>query len=273
MNIFNAYRCVVLAILLLALTLQAEGRRLGGGKGNQEKNEGVRVQATGIATGKPDAVSIHYTVTVVKPTNEESLSDLTKTAKAIKAKLSAANLVNDQSFSSNQLSTSPEYKYDHIVKENNLVGYRCSQSYSLLVKEAASTSLADQSAAAVGMIVQAGGDMTRVNSVIPIITNKDKLAKEARETAVKNALDKAKDYARLLGTSLGAVVYINEIHSPEARGGGGGGMMRKASYAAMEIAADGPPDVNIDLGEKETRVSIEVQWRLSGKGEEAAVGN
>ena len=50
-------------------------------------------------------------------------------------------------------------------------------------------------------------------------------------------------------------------------------MMRKASYAAMEIAEDGPPDVNIDLGEKETRVSIEVQWRLSGKGEEAVVEN
>ena len=210
-------------------------------------------------------------MTVVKPTNEESLSDLTKTTKAIKAKLSAADLVNDQSFSSNQLNTSPEYKYDHKVKENNLVGYRSSQSYSLLVKGAVGNSLADQSAAAVGMIVQAGGDMTRVNSVIPIITNKDKLAGGARDCGEECA-GQSEGLRNTPRDPFGAVVDINEIHSPEARGGGAG-MMRKASYAAMEIAEDGPPDVNIDLGEKETRVSIEVQWRLSGKGEEAVVEN
>lgn len=267
MSIHSPLSWVIFLLILLAVSVVEARRGLGASKNQQNGNEGVRVQATGVAAGKPDAVSIHFSVTTVKSTNEESLSELTKTAKAIKAKLTVADLVNDETFSSNQLSTHPEYKYSNQLKENKLIGYRSSQSYSLLVKE--STSLSDASAAAVGMIVQAGGDVTRVDSVIPILTNKDKLAKEARETAVKNAMDKAQDYARLLGTSLGAVVYVNEIHSPESRGGGGGGgMMRKASYAAMEMADDGPPDVNVDLGLKETRVSIEVQWRLGAKEED-----
>ena len=79
-------------------------------------------------------------------------------------------------------------------------------------------------------------------------------------------MDKAQDYARLLGTSLGAVVYVNEIHSPESVGGGGGGMMQQVM--PLEMADDGPPDVNVDLGLKETRVSIEVQWRLGSKEED-----
>lgn len=260
----RAMKRILLLVLLLFFAVDARrgqsgARKVGGG------DEGLRVQATGVASGQPDAVSIEYTVTAIKDTNEEALKSVSTTARSIKAKL--GTLAIGDKYQSTQLHTSPEYKYSQKTKESQLVGYRATQSYTLVVKGVGSetSSLADRSSSAVGRIVQAGGNEVRVENVTPIILDKAKIAKAAREAAVKNAVEKANDYAQLLETTLGTVVYVNEIHAPESRGQSNM-LLRSRSFAAAE-ADEGPPDVNIDLGEKETSVSVEIKWSLGGGGE------
>ena len=247
-------------ILILYWSLVAARRQqIGLGKGRNE--EGLRVQATGVASGRPDAVNIQFSITSVKETNQEALKVVSATARSIRTALGA--LVTDEKYQSTQLHTSPEHKYDKKQGESVLIGYRASQSYTLIVKgiDNQESSLAERSSSAVGKIVQAGGNEVKVNSVTPIILDKDKIAKQAREAAVKNALEKGNHYAQLLGTSLGTVSYVNEIHAPEARGHDM--MLRsRANFAAAEMASDALPDVSIDLGEKETRVSVEIKWNL-----------
>jgi uncharacterized protein YggE len=247
-------------VLLLLVFNFITARRLGGNGGgsNSNREEGVRVQAVGVATGVPDAVSIRFTVSHVEKTNEEALAATTKTAKVIKEKLFSSNVVDSDNYQSDQLYTHAEYKYDKALQENKIIGYRTSQSFNILIKKT------EDSGPTVGYIVAAGGNDVTVNTVTPIITNKDSVAREAREIAVKNALDKAHDYARLLGSTLGPAIYINEFHSPEARGGGGS-MMRKGVIAMSAEMGEMDSAPEIDVGTRETRVSIEARWSLKSE--------
>jgi uncharacterized protein YggE len=74
---------------------------------------------------------------------------------------------------------------------------------------------------------------------------------DARAAAVADARSRAASYAKLLGTSLGKVVYLQENSAP--------------SYSfpriGMAKAEDGSTP-QIDLGEEEVTTAITVRWVL-----------
>jgi uncharacterized protein YggE len=75
---------------------------------------------------------------------------------------------------------------------------------------------------------------------------------DARAAAVADAKSRAASYAKLLGTSLGKVVYLQENSAPSY------------SFPMLGVAkaADGATP-EIDLGEEELSISITVRWALN----------
>ena len=148
------------------------------------------------------------------------------------------------------MNSHPEYKY--VMQEQKLTGYRSSQIFT--------SQLNDPTTAGkfVSTIVAACSNHCTIDSVNTYLSNKDKLAKEAREIAVANAIEKANNYAKLLGTTLGQVISISELRGPSAKSRNN--KMMRTAFVEME-QGDAPSHdfAEVDLGEVSVSVSIEVR--------------
>lgn len=203
----------------------------------------ITVNAEGIVKVTPNAVKIMGQVTVVEGTNAAALakanSASTKVRKAV-----LANGVSAKDLATTSLTVYPEYNYTQ-DKGSVQIGYRASQSFTVVVKNAANAG------AVVDAIAAAGGDYLQLHGVSPFVLDNSKATEAARAAAVKNAKAKAISYAKLLGVKLGKVDFLSE----------GGATYQPPIYGVAKASAD--EATVIDLGTQDVSVSITVQWALN----------
>jgi uncharacterized protein YggE len=201
----------------------------------------ITVTSQGAVKVVPDAVQINATATNVGATSKEALAATSKSSAAVRAALLAAK-IDKRDIATQSVSINPEYKYEN--NTSTLIGYRASQSFTIVVR-AASTA-----GEVVDSIVAAGGDSLQLNGATPFVLDNTKATTAARTTAVKNARAKATSYAKLLGVKLGKVTYLIENASP-------------APYVpVMAVAKSEADSTVIDLGEQDVSVSVTVKWSL-----------
>ena len=202
----------------------------------------ITVSAEGTVKVTPDAVRINANVTTVAPSNKEALGTVATAANAVRAALTA-NGIAKADISTQSISAYPEYNYTQ-DKGSVLVGYRASQAFVILVRNATNAG------AVVDAVVAAGGDSVQISGVTPFVLDSTKATTSARAVAVKNAKTKATSYAALLGVKLGKVNYLTENSSP-------------ISYPVIMATAKADSGATtVDLGQQDVTVSITVQWAL-----------
>jgi uncharacterized protein YggE len=204
----------------------------------------ITVNAEGTVKVTPDAVRINATATSIALTNKLALSQVATTATALRAALKTSGIaVKD--IATQSVTAYPEYNYTN-DKGAVLVGYRATQSFTIVVRNAANAG------AVVDAIVAAGGDSLQVNGVSPFVLDASKATEAARAAAVKNAKAKATSYAKLLGVKLGRVDFLTETSSPS---------ISRPEYVASskEMSADATV---IDLGQQDVTVTITIRWSL-----------
>ena len=202
----------------------------------------ITVSAEGSVKVTPDAVKVMGQVTVVDGTNAGALAKANTSSAAVRKAL-IANGVSTKDIATTSLTVYPEYNYTQ-DKGSVQIGYRASQSFTVVVKNAANAG------AVVDAIAAAGGDYLQLQGVSPFVLDNTKATESAREAAVKNAKAKAASYAKLMGVKLGKVNYLTE----------GGAIYNPPIYGVMKAAADSA--TVIDLGTQDVSVSISVQWAL-----------
>lgn len=202
----------------------------------------ITVSADGTVKVTPDAVRINATVTVVGATSKEALAAASTSSAAVRAAF-LANGVAAKDIATQSVSVYPEYNYTQ-DKGQVLTGYRASQSFTVVIRNAGNAGNV------VDAIVAAGGDNLQVNGVTPYILDSSKAIVGARTAAVKNAKAKASSYASLLGIKLGKVNYLIENSSPTIY------------PPIMASAKDSAGATQIDLGLQDVTVSITIQWAL-----------
>ena len=204
----------------------------------------ITVNAEGTVKVTPDAVRINATATSIALTNKLALSQVATTATALRAALKTSGIaVKD--IATQSVTAYPEYNYTN-DKGAVLVGYRATQSFTIVVRNASNAG------AVVDAIVAAGGDSLQVNGVSPFVLDASKATEAARAAAVKNAKAKATSYAKLLGVKLGRVDFLTETSSPS---------ISRPEYVASskEMSADATV---IDLGQQDVTVTITIRWSL-----------
>ena len=202
----------------------------------------VTVSAQGSVKVVPDAVRINATATAVAASSKEALATTAKTASAVRAALKSAK-VDSKDIATQSVTVYPEYKYN-TDGSSTLVGYRGSQSFTIIVRAA------DTAGSVVDALVAAGGDNLQINGATPFILDSTKSLEAARAAAVKSAKAKALSYAKLLGVKLGKVNYLVENSAP-------------ANYTPVMATAKSEADATvIDLGLQEVSISVSVQWAL-----------
>jgi uncharacterized protein YggE len=161
----------------------------------------------------------------------------------VRAALKSAGIATKDIKSSN-LSVFPEYNYTQ-DKGSVITGYRATQSFTVVIRKA------DTAGKVVEDVVNAGNENVTINGIVPFITKGSAAMEDARAAAVADARSRAASYAKLLGTSLGKVVYLQENSAPSY------------SFPRLEMAkAEDGSTPQIDLGEEEVSVSITVRWAL-----------
>ena len=207
-------------------------------------NRFITVTGVGSVSVVPDAVRFNATVSTVGATNNAALSSATKSAAAVRQALKDAGIAS-KDIRSASISVYPEYNWTQEVG-TKITGYRASQSFDVLVRSASKAGIIIEA------VVTAGGDSVQLGGVIPVTLNPTFATEQARAVAVTNAKSKASSYAKLLGTSIGKVLSLEEQSSP----------VYSSPFPMAKAAADATA-VEIDLGEQDVTVTITVRWALN----------
>ncbi len=207
-------------------------------------NRYLTVTGVGTVSIVPDAVRFNVTVSSVGTTNAAALSTASKSAAAVRAALLKAGIATKDIRSAN-ISVYPEYNWTQEAG-TKITGYRASQTFDVLVRTAS------KAGTIIEAVITAGGDAVQLGGVMPTTLNPATATEDARAAAVANAKSKAASYAKLLGTSIGKVISLEEQSSP---------VYSSPFPMAKAEAADSV--VQIDLGEQDVTVSITVRWALN----------
>ena len=240
----------IVVIALLVLRSCGDGRgMMGDFEGNYVRDsstQGVTVQATGTVKVVPDGVSFNFAVSVLAQSSETAMSDASATAEKVRAALDAAGVAEDDIATQN-ISVYPEYASSSTGTQT-LSGYRAQQVFTVTLRDTA------KAGEVVDSVIAAGGNSLQVYGVTPTLLDTDAAVAQARETAIKSAKEKAKDYAGLVDEDLGSVVYITEINSP-------------SSPVPLMVGDAGSAELSmtktvVNLGTQEVSVTVEVRWSL-----------
>ena len=202
----------------------------------------ITVSAQGSVKVVPDAVRINATATAVAASSKDALAATAKTANAVRAALKSAK-IDTKDISTQSVTVYPEYKYTN-DGGSTLVGYRGSQSFTIIVRAA------DTAGALVDALVVAGGDNVQINGATPFVLDSTKSLEAARAAAVKSAQSKAASYAKLMRVKLGKVNYLVENSAPTN------------FTPVMSVAKTESDATVIDLGQQDVTISVTVQWSL-----------
>ena len=203
----------------------------------------VTVNAEGVVQVTPDAVRINASVSLVAGTSAQALAKTSTAAAKVRAALVAKKIAT-KDIKTTSISVYPEYNYTQ-DKGSVQIGYRASQSFEVIVRNAASAG------AVVDDVVAAAGDDVQIQGATPFVLDSAKATASARAAAVANARAKAKSYAELLDVKLGKVTYLVENSSP----------VSYSPIMGIAKAADSMA-TEIDLGNQDVTVSITIRWSL-----------
>ena len=240
----NRKKYLLVGGVLASMTLA--GCSIGGDtfNGVESPNRGVTVQATGTAEVVPDSVALAFSVTALAESNEEAVRQVAELADKARESLRESG-IDDDEIASRTVTAYPEYQYDADGKQS-LVGYRATQSFDVDIDDA------ENAGSVVDALVAAVGNGLQIESVTPEVGDNEDALEAARESAIRNARDKADDYADLLGVDLGDVQSVVEVTSP----------VTFQPRAVGESADASMAKIDVDLGTQEVSVTVEVRWSL-----------
>ena len=203
----------------------------------------ITVTGTGTAMVAPDAVRFLASVSTIAATNKSALSAANKSSNAIRDALKA-NGIESRDIKSSSLTVYPEYTYSQ-DKGQELIGYRATQSFTIVIRKAT------QAGEIIDAVVDAGGDPLQITGVIPFLSKGASASATARRAAVADAKSRAASYASALGQRLGRVIFLNEITAPTY------------NFPMIGVEKAASDATQIDLGETEVTVTVNVRWALN----------
>jgi uncharacterized protein YggE len=203
----------------------------------------ISVSSVGTVKVTPDAVRLNASVSNISKVSKDALAAANVAASKFRTTI-LANGIDKKYLASTTLTVYPEYNYTQEAG-NVLIGYRASQSFEVVIRNAA------KAGEIVDAVVASAGDLLAINGVTPFVYDNTKATEAARNTAVKNAKAKALSYAKLLGVKLGKITYLQESSAP-------------TSYPIMMAQAKASDEsTQIDLGQQDVTVSVATRWSIS----------
>ena len=199
----------------------------------------VTVVGSGQVQGVPDTLTADVGIEFTAPDVTTAMNQTNDRQQAVINALTGAG-VDRKDISTTEVSLQPEYD----SSGGAITGYRAGNSIRVKIHPA------DSASHVLAVIVGAGGDATRINSVSYSIADDSQLVKDARARAFQDAKNRAEQYAQLSGLKLGKVISISEAS-------GGASTMPPAPPRGGAVE-----NVPLEPGQQTVSFSVTVVWEL-----------
>ncbi len=217
---------------------------------NGTQQAGIWVGGSGRVAVKPDLTLLTLGVEARADTVEQARSDAATAMAAVMAVLTESG-IQEQDIRTQYFSIQPEYVWNDSARQQELAGYRVTNTVSVKVRDLESVgTLIDD-------VANAGGNLVRINNISFSIEDPEQYAAQAREAAAQDAMAKAQQFAQLTGVTLDRLVYIAETSAsiPVARQYDGDAM-------AFAEAAAAPP-TPISGGEMDITIRVQAVFSIA----------
>src|ERR1700730_17686185 len=199
----------------------------------------VTVVGSGQVQGVPDTLTADVGIEFTAPDVTTAMNQTNDRQQAVINALTGAG-VDRKDISTTEVSLQPEYD----SSGGAITGYRAGNSIRVKIHPA------DSASHVRAVIVGAGGDASRINSVSYSIADDSQLVKDARARAFQDAKNRAEQYAQLSGLKLGKVISISEAS-------GGASTMPPAPPRGGAVE-----NVPLEPGQQTVSFSVTAVWEL-----------
>ena len=231
---------LVLAISLLLVG--CETQETTGANGSQQT--GVWVSGTGKVTAVPDVAILILGVEAQEKTVKEAQSEAASAMTAVVAALKT-NGVADNDIQTQWYNISPVMKWVEDTNEQITIGYKVTNMATVKIRDIS------KAGATIDAVAEAGGNLTRINSINFTVDDPTAYYNQAREKAMQDANAKAEQMATLAGITLGKPTYISES----------GGYI-PTPYYLKDYAEGGSANTPISPGELDITLSVQVAYAI-----------
>ncbi len=208
------------------------------------QQEGIWVMGQGKVTVVPDIVTLRLGVMAQQKSVAEAQTQAIEAMDKVKIALTdngvAAKDIQTQHFSIRQVT-----KWDSKKEQEVVVGYRVTNMRTVKIRDI------DKAGSIIDAVVEAGGDLTRIDSIGFDVDDPSAYYEEARGKAMADAEAKAKQLATLAGVTLGKPTYISESIQP---------IYPREIYIGEAAAL--APGTLISPGETEISLTIQVAYAI-----------
>ncbi len=245
----------MVAVVLVLLGISLAGCNAGSGGSPSALNlrldssqQGLWVNGQGKVITSPDIVALSLGVSAQASTVSDAQSQAAAAMDRVMSSLTGSGLakkdIQTTSFSVQQVT-----RWDNDKQQEVVIGYRVSNMVNAKIRTL------DKTGTIIDAVVQAGGDLTRVNGITFSVEDPSKYYVEAREKAMNDAKAKAEQMAKLAGISLGKPVYITEstIYAPPV----------PMPVPVFKDAAGAAPSTQISPGELEITLNVQINYAIS----------
>jgi len=235
---------LVLTTVLLGGCTPTTTPTLGGIFSTQQA--GIWVTGTGKVTVVPDIATLRLGIEAQEASVAEAQSKATEAMNRVMDALDDNGVVK-KDIQTQYFSIQKVTRWDNVKQEEVVIGYRVSNVVTAKIRDI------DKAGDIIDAVAEAGGDLTRIDSIAFSVDDPSAYHEEAREKAMAESKDKAKQLANLADVTLGKPTYISEsIQAPPP-------IYPRVMYEGAPIPAAAPP---ISPGEMEISLTVQVAYAI-----------
>jgi len=235
---------LTLVVVIVALAGCSPGRAVI--EGLEELNisyqqEGIWVAGTGEVSVVPDIVNLRLGIEATEISVAEAQTQAAEAMNEVMAALTDSGVV-EKDIQTQYFSIRQVTRWDREKEQEVVVGYRVTNMVTAKIRDV------DKVGSIIDAVAEAGGDLTRIDSIDFSIDDPTAYYEEARKEAMADAKAKAQELAKLAGVKLGKPTYISEgaqFSTPIPR-----------AVAVYEEAVGGAPT---PISPGETKISLTLQ--------------
>ena len=195
---------ITLALVLTVVTLSGCTVRPSSSGGIfSTQQEGIWVNGTGKVSVTPDIATIQLGIEAQQSSVAAAQSQATDAMNLVRDALTDSGVV-EKDIQTQRFSIHRVTKWDRETEQETVIGYRVTNTVTAKIRDVDTTGII------IDAVARAGGDLVRIDNIAFSVDDPLPYQKEAREKAVADAEEKARQLAALAGVNLGKPIYITE---------------------------------------------------------------
>ena len=212
---------------------------------DRDQSPGISVSGIGSVFGEPDVAILTLGVEAQADSVGEARSMAADAMDAMLTVLKEGG-VEDSDIQTTRFSVEPRYNFRD--GEQELIGFFVNNLVTVKIRDI------DETGTLIDDVVEAGGDLTRVQNLRFTIDDPEELQQEARRLAMENAKSKAETLADAGGVELGTPRSISES--------GGARSLDFSERAFLADSLTAGASTAIEIGELEVQIQVQVVYGL-----------